>query len=175
MKKIFVIIAAMFLSSAVYAQVHVNFNLGSHPSWGRSGYNSHRVFIFQRQPVRHYVIYRTDTHSGYEQYPLQKHDNGKHTGWYKGNNGNGYDNRNGNGDGRGNDNGYYNDNGYDNGSGKSNGNYNGNGYDNGSGKSNGTDNGRGNDNSYYNNNDNGNSNGNSNENKNDVVVPDKYK
>ena len=165
MKKIFVIIAGMFLSSAVYAQVHVNFNLGSHPSWGRSGYNSHRVIIYQRQPVRHYVIYRTDTHSGYEQYPLQKHDNGKHKGWSKGNNGND----------RGNDNGYYNGNGYDNGSGKSNGNYNGNGYDNGSGNGNGTDNGRGNDNSYYNNNDNGNSNGNSNGNKNDVVVPDKYK
>jgi hypothetical protein len=166
MKKMFVIIAAMFLSSAVYAQVHVNFNLGSHPSWGRSGYNSHRVIIYHRQPVPYNVIYRTKTYSGYESYPMQKHDNGKHNGWYKGNNGND----------RGNDNGYYNGNGYDNGSGKSNGNYNGNGYDNGSGNGNGTDNDRGNDNSYYNNNnDNGNSNGNSNENKNDVVVPDKYK
>ena len=166
MKKIFVIIAAMFLSSAVYAQVHVNFNLGSHPSWGRSNYNSHRVIIYQRLPVRHNVIYRTENYSGYESYPMQKHDNGKHKGWYKGNN----DNDRGNDNGYYNDNGNYNGNGYDNGSGKSNGNYNG------SGKSNGTDNDRGNDNSYYNNNnDNGNSNGNINEKDNDVVVPDKYK
>src|SRR5665647_3499749 len=107
MKKIFVIIAAMFLSSAVYAQVHFNVNLGGQTSWGHSGYNSHRVIIYHSQPVRHYVIYRTETHSGYESYPLQKHDNGKHKGWYKGNNGNSYDNHNGNGDDLRNDNNYY--------------------------------------------------------------------
>jgi hypothetical protein len=118
MKNIFVIIAAMFLSSAVYAQVRVNVNLGGLPFWGHSGYNSHRVIIYHHPPVRPYVIYRSENPYGYQSYPLQKHDNGKHKGWYKGNNGNGYDNRNGNGDNRGNDNGYYNDNG--------NGNYNGN-------------------------------------------------
>ena len=110
MKNIIVIIAALFLSSAVYAQVHFNVNLGSQPSWGHSGYNSHRVIIYHRLPVRYNVIYRTEIHPGYDRIPLQKHDNGKHKGWYKGNNDNG--------NGRGNDNGYYNDNG--------NGNYNGN-------------------------------------------------
>ena len=115
MKNIIVIIAALFLSSAVYAQVHFNVNLGSQPSWGHSGYNSHRVIIYHRLPVRYNVIYRTENHYGYDRIPLQKHDNGKHKGWYKGNNGNNYDNHNGNDNGRGNDNGYYNDN--DNGNG----------------------------------------------------------
>lgn len=159
MKNIFVIIAAMFLSSAVYAQVHFNFNLGSQSSWGHSGYNSHRVMIYHRQPVRYNVIYRdpyygNENHSGYDSYPLQKHDNGKHKGWYKGNNGNG----NGNGNGRGNDNGYYNDNG--------NGNYKGNDNGNGNGNYNGNSNEKGNDavpDKYK-----------SNDNQNDVV-PDKYK
>src|ERR1035437_1279334 len=166
MRNIFVIILAMFLSSALYAQVHFNVNVGSQPFWGHSGYNSHRVIIYHRQPVPYNVIYRgryygdnnsrsygNQNQSGYESYPLQKHDNGKHNGWFKGNNGNGYNNGNGKSNGRGNDNGYYN----------------GNGNDNGNGNYNGKDNGN------YNSNENGNGqyNGNSNENGNDVV-PDKY-
>src|ERR1035437_276855 len=108
MRNIFVIILAMFLSSALYAQVHFNVNLGSQPFWGHSGYNSHRVIIYHRQPVPYNVIYRgryygdnisrsygNQNQSGYESYPLQKHDNGKHNGWFKGNNGNGYNNGNG--------------------------------------------------------------------------------
>jgi hypothetical protein len=159
MKNIFVIIAAMFLSSAVYAQVHFNVNLGGQPSWGHSGYNSHRVMIYHRQPVRYNVIFRdryygNENNSGYDRIPLQKHDNGKHNGWYKGNNGNG------NGNGRGNDNGYNNGNGNENYNGNDNGNYNRN--DNGNGNYNGNDNGKGN---YQ---------GNTNEKGNDAV-PDKYK
>jgi len=123
MKYIFVIITAMFLSSALYAQVHFNVNLGNQPFWGHSGYNSRRVIIYQRQPVPYYVIYRNETRPGYESYPLQKHDNGKHKGWYKGNNGNSYNNGNGKSNGGGNDNGYYNNNGT--------GNYNGNSNENG--------------------------------------------
>src|ERR1035441_6281299 len=167
MKNIFVIILAMFLSSSLYAQVHFNVNLGSQRSWGHSGYNSHRVIIYHRQPVPYNVIYRNryygnndaryyvnETHSGYESYSLQKQDNGNHKGWYKGNNGNG--------------NGYYNNNG--------NGNYKGN--DNGNGIYNGNSNENGKDlvpDKYkINENGSGNYNGNSNEKGNDVV-PDKYK
>jgi hypothetical protein len=177
MKNIFVIILAMFLSSSLYAQVHFNVNLGSQRSWGHSGYNSHRVIIYHRQPVPYNVIYRNryygnndaryyvnETHSGYESYSLQKQDNGNHKGWYKGNNGNGNSNDNG----RGNDNGYYNNNG--------NGNYKGN--DNGNGIYNGNSNENGKDlvpDKYkINENGSGNYNGNSNEKGNDVV-PDKYK
>jgi hypothetical protein len=37
MKKIVVIIAALFLSSALYAQVHVNINIGGRPVWAPAG------------------------------------------------------------------------------------------------------------------------------------------
>jgi len=163
MKNIFVIILAMFLSSSLYAQVHFNVNLGSQPSWGHSGYNSHRVMIYHRQPMRYNVIYRdryygNENLSGYDSYPLQKHDNGKHKGWYKGNNDNG--------NGRGNNNGYYNGNG--------NGNYNGNNNGNDNRNDNGNGNNNGNDNGNYNDNRTGNYDGNSNEKGNDAV-PDKYK
>jgi hypothetical protein len=154
MKHIFVIIAAMFFSSVLYGQVHVNFNLGGQPSWGHSGYNSHRVMIYHRLPLRYHVVYRdryydnrgpgyygNQNNSGYDNYPMQKPDNGKHEGWNKGNNGNG--------NGNGNDNGYYN------------------GNDNGNGKGNYNDKGSGNGNGNYN--DKGNVNGNGND-----GVPDKY-
>ena len=132
MKNIFVIILAMFLSSSLYAQVHFNVNFGSQPSWGHSGYISHRVIIYHRQPVPYNVIYRNryygdngsrsygnENNSGYQRNPLQNHDTGNHNGWFKGNNGNGIGKNNG----RGNDNGIYNGNG--------NGNYNGNSNENG--------------------------------------------
>jgi hypothetical protein len=157
MKKIFVIIAALFISAALYAQVHVNINIGSQPPWGLSGYDyvenyylpdiqvyynvplhrfyyyeggrwigraylppayrhydlyhSRRIVINDRQPWRYHETYRdrySDDHdSRYYQQP--KHDNGKHLGWYKGNNGNGNNDKghgnngkgHGNGKGRG--------------------------------------------------------------------------
>jgi hypothetical protein len=37
MKYLFVIITALLLSSAVYSQVRVNVNIGSHPVWGPPG------------------------------------------------------------------------------------------------------------------------------------------
>jgi hypothetical protein len=128
MKNIFVIILAMFLSGSLYAQVHFNVNFGNQPSWGHRGYISHRVIIYHRQPVPYNVIYRNryyndndsrsygnEYNSGYERNPFQKHDNGKHKGWFKGNNGNGYNNGYGKSNGRGNDNGFYNGNGIYNG------------------------------------------------------------
>jgi hypothetical protein len=171
MKNIFVIILAMFLSTSLYAQVHFNVNFGSQPYWGHPGYISHRVIIYHRQPVPYNVIYRNryygdngsrsygnGNQSGYERIPLQKHDNGKHNGWFKRNNGNSYNNGNGKSNGRGNDNGFYN----------GNGNYNGTFNGNGNGIYNGNSNENRNDlvpDKY---------NGNSNEKGNDVV-PDKYK
>jgi hypothetical protein len=142
MKHILAIIAALFLSSALYAQVQVNINLGSQPAWGPTGYDyvenyylpdievyynipqhcfyynqggrwirrsylppsysgydlykSYKVVINDRQPWRNHGFYRDRYYSYKDRYDQQpRHDNGKHLGWYKGNNGNGkgYGNR----------------------------------------------------------------------------------
>lgn len=151
MKHIFVIIAVLFLSSALYAQVHVNINLNSQPVWGPAGYDyvenyylpdievyynvplhrfyyyeggrwiwrsslppnyrsydlyrSHKVVINEHQPWRYHKIYRDRYSNDYDSryFQQQKHDNGKHKGWYKGNNGNGNGNGHGNGKGHGRD------------------------------------------------------------------------
>jgi hypothetical protein len=53
-------------------------------------YHGRKVVINERDPWRNHRTYRDRYYSQdnrYEQQP--KHDNGKHLGWYKGNNGNG--------------------------------------------------------------------------------------
>jgi hypothetical protein len=161
MRHLFVIIIALFLSTALYAQVHVNINIGSQPPWGPVGYDyveyyylpdievyysvpaqryyynergrwinsvrlpvrfgrfdlyhSHKIIINERSPWRNHRIYRDKYYSyrgSHDQQPIrdsrdsryfenryhpehdkwvqhQKHDNGLHKGWYKGNNGKG--------------------------------------------------------------------------------------
>jgi len=46
MRHFFVLIVALFLSSAISAQVHVNFNLGAQPIWGPTGYDYVENYYF---------------------------------------------------------------------------------------------------------------------------------